>query len=245
MSLSGKTALVTGAGRGIGRAAAAAIASRHASVALLARTKDQLEDAAAAIVSAGGRAEPIVCDVTDEQQVIRAFSRAEELLGPLDIVVNNAGTMTLKSIAETDLDTWRSILDVNLTGAFLVAREAMRRMSGRNRTPAGWIINVGSLAGRRGYPSQGAYCASKHGLAGLSKVLAIEGQAQGIRVVCIAPGGVMTDLSANLRVSRKADLSEWMTAEEVADAIVFAAEQSGVAMTDEIVLRRFHAEPWR
>lgn len=241
MSLTGKVALVTGGGRGIGRAAATALAARNAAVGVLARTREEIEAVAQAIRAGGGRALPVVCDVRSEEQVAAAFDAVERELGPVDIVVNNAGELLLKPLAETGLDEWRSVLEVNLTGAFIVAREAMRRMSRR----PGRIINVGSLAGRRGYPEQGAYCASKHGLVGLTKVMAIEGQPLGIRVHLVSPGGVLTDLSAGLRAARKDDASLWMTPEEVADAIVFCALQEGAAVSDEICLRRFDSEPWR
>lgn len=241
MSLTGKVALVTGGGRGIGRAAATALAARNAAVGILARTREEIEAVAQAIRAGGGRALPVVCDVRSEEQVAAAFDAVERELGPVDIVVNNAGELLLKPLAETGLDEWRSVLEVNLTGAFIVAREAMRRMSRR----PGRIINVGSLAGRRGYPEQGAYCASKHGLVGLTKVMAIEGQPLGIRVHLVSPGGVLTDLSAGLRAARKDDPSLWMTPEEVADAIVFCALQEGAAVSDEICLRRFDSEPWR
>lgn len=241
MSLTGKVALVTGGGRGIGRAAATALAQKNASVAVLSRTPGQIEEVAQAIQVTGQRAIAVVCDVTDENQVKAAFAEAEERLGPVDIVVNNAGVLKLRPLAETELAEWEETIRVNLTGAFLVARQALRAMQGRG----GSIINVGSLAGRRGYEAQGAYAASKHGLAGLTKVLALEGQAHNIRVNLVSPGGVLTDLSSELRSSRSADPSQWMTPEEVADAIVFCATQSGVAITDEIVLRRFQSEPWR
>jgi NAD(P)-dependent dehydrogenase (short-subunit alcohol dehydrogenase family) len=241
VSLTGKVALVTGGGRGIGRAAATALAARNAAVGILARTREEIEAVAQAIRAGGGRALPVVCDVRSEEQVAAAFDAVERELGPVDIVVNNAGELLLKPLAETGLDEWRSVLEVNLTGAFIVAREAMRRMSRR----PGRIINVGSLAGRRGYPEQGAYCASKHGLVGLTKVMAIEGQPLGIRVHLVSPGGVLTDLSAGLRAARKDDASLWMTPEEVADAIVFCALQEGAAVSDEICLRRFDSEPWR
>jgi len=241
VSLTGKVALVTGGGRGIGRAAATALAARNAAVGILARTREEIEAVAQAIRAGGGRALPVVCDVRSEEQVAAAFDAVERELGPVDIVVNNAGELLLKPLAETGLDEWRSVLEVNLTGAFIVARKAMRRMSRR----PGRIINVGSLAGRRGYPEQGAYCASKHGLVGLTKVMAIEGQPLGIRVHLVSPGGVLTDLSAGLRAARKDDPSLWMTPEEVADAIVFCALQEGAAVSDEICLRRFDSEPWR
>ncbi|MCC6484472.1 MAG: SDR family oxidoreductase [Armatimonadetes bacterium] len=241
MSLTGKTAIVTGAGRGIGAATAIALAGRNVAVSLLARTPNEITDVVKTITAGGGQAQPVRCDVTLEQQVQKAFDQHEEKYGRTDIVINNAGALILKSITATSLEEWEDVLRVNLTGAFLVAREALRRMGGRGGT----LINVGSMAGRRGYAEQSAYCASKHGLAGLTKVLAIEGQPKGVRVHLVSPGGVMTDLSKELRASRNANADEWMSPAEVADAIVFCAMQTGVAVSDEVALRRFQSEPWR
>jgi NAD(P)-dependent dehydrogenase (short-subunit alcohol dehydrogenase family) len=134
------------------------------------------------------------------------------------------------------------VVGTNLIGPFLCAKAVLPSMMSRK---SGRIINIGSLAGRQGYTSQGAYCASKHGLAGLTKVLAIECKPHNIRVNMISPGGVLTSLSSNLLASRGTDSSEWMTPEEVADAVLYVAKQEGTATTDELVLRRFASEPWR
>ncbi len=241
MSLQGISTIVTGAGRGIGRAAALALAAEGAKVALLARTRSEIEDTARIITADGGSAEALACDVRDEAQIIKTFDTAEMRLGPVGTVINNAGVLKLKPLAETSLTEWHELIEVNLTGAFLVAREAMRRMADRG----GCIINIGSMAGRRGYAEQGAYCSSKHGLVGLTKVMAIEGQPLGIRVHLVSPGGVHTDLSKDLRDSRGANSADWMTAEEVAEAILFCARQTGAAFTDDLVLRRERSEPWR
>ena len=132
----------------------------------------------------------------------------------------------------------------NVRGVFLTCREVLPEMIERRR---GRIINVGSTAGRRGYEEQGAYCASKHALAGLSKVLAIEAQKHGVRVQMLSPGGVLTGLSSDLRASRgeSEDSPEWMTTEEIARAAIYLCTQDGAAITDELILRRFASEPWR
>ncbi|MHB0912246.1 MAG: SDR family oxidoreductase [Armatimonadota bacterium] len=237
MSLSGKVAIVTGAGRGIGRAVAERFVKDGARVALVARSAEVLV-AAEACGGLGIRA-----DIASERDVEALFSRVDAELGPVDILVNNAGVMILAPLAETGTDEWRRVMETNVTGSFLCARAALARMMPRR---TGRIINVGSLAGRRGYPEQGAYCTSKHALVGLTKVLALEAQPYGIRVNMVSPGGVHTELSAPLLSTRPAsEAAEWMSVEEVADGICYIASQEGPATTDELVLRRFASEPWR
>jgi len=152
--------------------------------------------------------------------------------------------IALKKIVDTETEVWDDLMDTNARGAFLTCREVLPEMIERRK---GRIINVGSTAGRRGYDEQGAYCASKHALAGLSKVLAIETQRYGIRVHMLSPGGVLTGLSSELRASRgePEDSPDWMTPEEIARAALYLCTQDGAAMTDELILRRFASEPWR
>ncbi len=243
MSLHGKVTIITGAGRGIGRAVALRFASRGASVVLASRSIEEIDGVAAEIVKAGGSALAVQTDVSSESEVSRMIAAAEAEFGPTDILVNNAGTMILRPLAATSLEEWQRVMNVNLLGAFLCARAVLPSMMERR---TGRIINIGSMAGRRGYPEQGVYCASKHGLYGLSKVLAIEGKPYGIRVNVVSPGGAHTELSRELLSTRSpAEASEWMSPDEVADAVLFVATQDGPAMTDDLVLRRYASEPWR
>lgn len=243
MKYNGKVAIVTGAGRGIGRAIATRFAREGMKVILAARSADQLESVAREINNTGGMAVPIPTDVTNEEQVKSLVERAENEVGPIDILINNAGVMTLRTIVDTSLDEFTSIMNTNILGAFLCSKYVLPSMMGRK---CGRIVNIGSMAGRRGYPSQGAYCCSKHALYGLSKVMAIECQNYGIRVHVVSPGGVLTELSEDLLASRgSSQASEWMTPEEVADGVMYVISQNGAAMTDELVLRRSMSEPWR
>ena len=243
MSFQDKVIVITGAGRGIGRAAALKFAANGAKIALVARTDEQLIEAEKEIKMSGGIAVSIPTDITNEFEVENGFSKIKSVLGPVDILINNAGAMILKSIAETTVEEWNSVMNTNVLGAFMCSRAVFPSMIERQ---LGRIINVGSMAGRRGYPEQGAYCASKHALYGLSKVMALEGQPYGIRVQVVSPGGVLTGFSEELLASRGAsEAAKWMSAEEVADAIYYAASQDGPAFTDELVLRRFESEPWR
>lgn len=241
--LENKVALVTGGGRGIGRAISVRFAQEGARVAVVARTEEDIEAVAREITESGGKAIAVKADVANEDDVRRMVKETVVKLGPVDILVNNAAKMILSPIDETTLEDWEELCAINLRGPFLCAREVLPSMKARR---AGRIISIGSLAGRRGYPEQGAYCASKHGLIGLSKVLALETQEFDIRVHVVAPGGVLTELSAPLRESRGGvKREEWMTPEEVAEACLYVCTQRGAAMTDELVLRRYKSEPWR
>lgn len=243
MSLQGKVAVITGAGRGIGRSVAMRLAASGSKVVLAARSKDEINRVAEEISALAGSAIAVPTDVSSEADVRNMVQTAESRFGPVDILVNNAGVMVLRSLVETSVQEWQRVMNVNLLGAFLCSRAVLPSMMQRK---TGRIINIGSMAGRRGYAEQGAYSASKHGLYGLSKVLAIEGKPYGIRVNVISPGGVHTDLSHDLLASRgPAEASEWMTAEEVADAVCYIATQDGPGTTDDLTLRRYASEPWR
>ena len=238
-----KVAIITGGSRGVGRATALALAREGARIAVAARTASEIEAVAREVSAAGGTAVAIRSDLAVEDDIKRLVQEAEAALGPTDILVNNAGILKLAPIAQTSAELWDEMLSVNLRAVFLACREVLPGMKERR---SGRIVNVGSMAGRRGYVEQGAYCATKHGLIGLSKVLALETQAYGIRVHVIAPGGVLTGLSKELRESRGGvNESEWMTPEEVARAILYLCTQDGAALTDELVLRRYESEPWR
>lgn len=242
--LNGQVALVTGASRGIGRAIALAFAREGAKVAAAARNESELRQLSDEINGMGGTAVPVCLDLRSEESIKNAVREVTSTLGPIDILVNNAGVMSLKKIVDTPTEVWDEIMSTNVRGVFLMCREVLPSMIQRKK---GRIINIGSLAGRRGYDEQGAYCASKHALVGFSKVLAIETQKFGIRVHVLSPGGVLTDLSRDLRASRgePEDSPEWMTPEEVAKAALYLCTQDGAAMTDELCLRRFASEPWR
>ncbi|MCE5198871.1 MAG: SDR family oxidoreductase [Armatimonadota bacterium] len=242
--LDGKVAFVTGAGRGIGRAIVEAFTAEGAIIAAAARTTKEITALCADINASGGRAVPITMDIRSEESIKEAISKAQSELGPIDVLVNNAAIIALGKIHEMATQTWDDVMSTNVRGVFLTCREVLPQMMERR---TGRIINVGSTAGRRGYDEQGAYCASKHALAGLSKVLAIETKKYGIRVQMLSPGGVLTGLSSDLRASRgeAEDSPDWMTTEEIARAAVYLCSQDGAAFTDELVLRRYASEPWR
>ena len=192
MKLPDRVALVTGGGRGIGRAIALAFAREGAHVAVTARTGAELDAVAAEIRALGRKALAVPCDVGERAQVDEAVRRVAEGLGPVEILVNNAGIAISAKLVDTDDALWERHLRVNLTGAFLMTRAALPGM-----LAARWgrIINIASIAGRQGYPYIAAYAASKHGLLGLTRALAQEVVTAGITVNAICPGYVATDLT--------------------------------------------------
>ncbi|HZS32837.1 MAG TPA: 3-oxoacyl-ACP reductase FabG [Methylomirabilota bacterium] len=192
MKLPDRRALVTGGGRGIGRAIALAFAREGAHVAVTARTAAEVEAVAAEVRALGRRAVAIPCDVADRQQVDLMVARAADALGPVEILVNNAGIAVSAKLLDTDDALWARHLQVNLTGAFYVSRAALPAMLAARR---GRIINIASIAARQGFPYIAAYAASKHGLLGLTRALAAEVVAAGITVNAICPGYVATDLT--------------------------------------------------
>jgi NAD(P)-dependent dehydrogenase (short-subunit alcohol dehydrogenase family) len=200
----GRVALVTGAGTGIGRASALALAERGFSLVLAGRRKNLLDAAAAAITAAGGRATSVGCDVGDEDDVRELFARTRSEFGRLDVLFNNAGGNAAKAgIAETTLADWQQVLSANLTGAFLCTREAFRLMIVQ-RPSGGRIINNGSLSAHVPRPGAVAYTASKHGVTGLTRQTALDGRRYNIACGQIDIGNAVTSGGGNAgQISRE------------------------------------------
>jgi NAD(P)-dependent dehydrogenase (short-subunit alcohol dehydrogenase family) len=236
-SLEGRTALVTGAGRGIGRSVAIALAQAGAEVWLAARTRAEIEQAAAEIRASGASAHALECDVTDSAAVRAALSSIPRL----DVLVNNAGTNIPEPFVEVSEEHLDRILALNVRAAFLVAQAAAKRMleSPERKARGGAIVNMSSQMGHVGAAGRSVYCLSKHALEGLTKAMALELAAHGIRVVSVAPTFVETPMTAPMFA--RPEFSKWVhdriptgrvgQLEEVAAAVVFAASPAASLMT--------------
>jgi NAD(P)-dependent dehydrogenase (short-subunit alcohol dehydrogenase family) len=200
--LTGQVALVTGGGRGIGRAIAASLARAGAAVAILARSDDQLAETAAGIATAGGRAIALPADVTDRVAVEGAVAEVVRRLGPIDLLVNNAGIGgPVGPLADSDPDEWWRCVEVNLRGPLLCSRAVLPGMLARRN---GRIVNVASGAGTRAIPHISAYVTSKAALIRLAENLAAEVQGSGVRVFAIQPGTVRTGMAEAVLDSEQA-----------------------------------------
>lgn len=188
MSLSDKVALVTGGGSGIGKAIAKALLAEGCKVIINGRNEEKLEQAKTEL---GSNVESMVCDVTDEGQVENTFSSIISNYDRCDILINNAGMAAKAKAHEMKYETWKKVINVNLNGAFLCAREAMKIMI---KQKSGRIINIGSISGQMSRPENAAYTASKFGLEGLTRALALEGRDHGIAISILHPGNVGTDI---------------------------------------------------
>ena len=214
MDLQGASALVTGAGRGIGRAIAVALGSGGASVTVVARTKGDLDETARAVVAAGGRATVHVADLRRRADCEAAVAAAVSAHGGLQILVNNAGIGSHAPVAETSDDLWDDVLETNLGAVFRVTRQALPHLAKRG----GHIFMISSLAGRNAIAGMAAYCASKAALDHFAACLMLEVRHQGVKVTTIAPGSVDTSFGRDPGNARG---ESWMlTAQDVAAALV-------------------------
>lgn len=227
--LSGQTAVVTGASRGIGAATARRLAELGAKVILCGRTPQPLEETAARIAKTGGHAEPATCDVGDLESVKRLRQRFEKV--NLNILVNNAGVGDFSGpLHQLAPETWDRILRTNLTGVYFMIREFAPIII---RSGGGHIVNISSLATKNALPNGAAYAASKWGLNGLSASVAEELRGQNIRVSIVCPGSVHTEFSPHAgKDSRK-----MLQPEDIAHAVAMIVTQSPQSFASEILLR--------
>lgn len=225
--LQGKIAIITGASGGIGRETARMLGEEGVKVVVAARRENLLT----ALVKDSGAALVIPTDVTDEQSVTSLIERTLERFGRLDLLINAAGTGSFTSVVASDPAEWKRILAVNLTGTYLCCRAVLRPML---QQKSGHIVNILSIAATVPFPGAAAYCASKFGALGLTKVLAAEVRAFGIRVTALLPGAVDTPFWDE--IDHPPDRTKMVPARRVAEAVLFAISHPEGATVDEIVL---------
>ena len=225
--LEGKSAIVTGAGRGIGQAIALKLAREGAAVVATDLAEENAAETAQMIRDAGGAAVALKVDVTNEADAEAQVALAIERWGKLDILVNNAGTSCAKPFLETTKEDMERVIGVNLIGAFLCARVAAAHMVGRG---AGRIINIASLSGQRGGWGRAAYGTAKAGLEVMSRIMAVELSAKGVLTNNVAPGAIATQMALEMHDQKTRDAyhrlipqRRYGTPEEIADAVAFLA----------------------
>jgi NAD(P)-dependent dehydrogenase (short-subunit alcohol dehydrogenase family) len=238
--LSGQVALVTGASSGIGRHLAELLATAGAKVALAARRIDRLDEAAREIAAAGGHGFPVACDVTRSDSVAAAVAAAETELGPLTILVNNAGVVVAKPVLQHTEEEWDYVLDTNLKGAWLMAREFAQHLVDRQRP--GRIVNIASVLGVRTIARVPSYTAAKAGLIHLTHVLAMELARHGILVNAIAPGYVETDFNrdflasdAGKKLEARIPLRRVAQPDDLDGAMLLLASPAGAYITGAVI----------
>ncbi len=239
VNLSGKTAVVTGAGRGIGRSIALLLAQHGAAVIAAARTESQVKTVADEINQSGGTAYPYPFDLVNETEILALFAFLEKKADKLDILINNAGIGLFGQMHEFSTEDLQTLLDVNIRGTYLCCREGLRRMIPNK---SGYIINISSVVGFKGYPNQSAYTASKHAVVGMTKSLAVEAQTHGIRASLIHPGGVDTDLVRSARPDL--DPAILIQPEDIAHTVMYLLSLSERCAVDEIYIRRRGSKPF-
>ncbi len=238
VNLSGQTALVTGASRGIGKAIALRLAAAGAKVACIARSADKLKEVADAIAAAGGTAEVHPCDVTDSAAVAKLVDSLHEKWGRLDIVVNNAGITKDGLIPRMSDEDWDAVIATNLRSVFLLTRAASQVMM---RQRSGRIINISSVSGLMGNAGQANYSASKAGIIGLTRTVAQELASRKVTVNALCPGFIASEMTSAMGatldefVKTRIPAKRLGEADEVADAVLYLASDSAAYITGEVI----------
>lgn len=239
MMLQGRTAIVTGGGNGIGRAAARCFAQHGARLCIADASEEAATATAKALRGAGYEAFALAADVTDPEAVDSAVEATLSRFGRLDILLHSAGIGIEQAFLDTDLTQWRRVLDVDLTGTFLMCQSAARAMRDQGY---GRIVTISSTAGMLGGTGRAAYGAAKAGVIGLTRVMAVELAPYGITANCLAPGAIETDLvarmhSAETRTVYRAGIpmDRYGTPEEVAEAALFLASEASSYVTGHVL----------
>lgn len=224
-----KLVVITGASGGIGKECAIAFAASDATVAICSRTSKNIQKVRCEIEAAGGKAVAQTCDVGDEEQVRSFIKKAAEITGTIDVLINNAGIVYVDPVSSIDTAEWNETIRINLTGAFLTTRYSLPHM-----TEGSHIFNMISIAGKQGFPTWSAYCASKWGLLGFTNALREEVRSNGIRVTAVIPGP--TDTSIWDGLPGKWDRTTMMKPNAIARSIIDIYNQPATTMIEEIVL---------
>lgn len=225
MNLQGKTAIVTGASRGIGQAIAESLAREGVKLVLLSRSSPP-----------SSLGEFIQCDLSDLDAIPEVLTRALGHLGTCDFLINNAGIFHEKAVTDTKLADWERVFRVNTTAPFLICRELLPHMIARKQ---GKIINIASTASLQAYLHQSAYCASKHALLGFARALAIEAKPHNVHVYNLCPGGVETDLLKGTYLGERMKEEPKIAPADIAEMVVFLLKQPENVDISELVARRF------
>lgn len=240
-SLTGRVAVITGASRGLGRTMAVALGGAGARLALVSRDAAQLEETARAVRQAGAEAQVFRTDVTSEEQVLQLEHEVIGQLGGIDILINNAGVNVRKTVPEFTLAEWRSVIDTNLTSAFLLCRSFVPHMKGKGY---GRIINMTSIMSHISMPARAAYSASKAGLLGFTRALALELATEGITCVAISPGPFATEMNApiindpekNAQFISRIPMGRWGRLEEIGHLALFLCSEEAAFITGTDIL---------
>jgi 3-oxoacyl-[acyl-carrier protein] reductase len=228
MRLKDKVVIITGGGRGIGRAIAIGFAHQGAHIVVAARTESEILEVADKVKALGRESLGIVCDISNEDQVKNLVDLTMQKFNRIDVLINNAGIGSMRPVYATQLESFEKVLKVDLTGTFLCTKHVWQHMK---NSGGGSIVNVSSLGGLVGYPLLSAYCASKWGQIGFTKACAEEGKKDNIRVNAIAPGKADTGIRSKI----KEDKSKMLTPEDQVDACVFLASDESRYITGQVI----------
>lgn len=238
VNLAGKAAVITGGGRGIGRATALRLARAGMNVVVAARTSAEIDETAEQVRALGVRCLAIPTDVARQEQCEALIDATVAEFGTVDLLVNNAGNARFQPIWETTAADLEYNLNVNLRGLFYCSQAALRVMMPRG---SGQIVHIVSSAARKPYANQGAYCAAKAAALALATNMALELRPYGIRVNAINPGGVDTRLAHEIHPTR--DKTGWIQPEDIAETVYYLATLPANVTVDQVTIRRFLAEP--
>jgi NADP-dependent 3-hydroxy acid dehydrogenase YdfG len=215
------------------------LAQEAATVVLAARSIQKLQETSDKVTEAGGKAEIVVTELTEEESIKNLVKITNEKFSRLDILVNNAGVTHSAKLEETITEDWERCMQINARAPFILCREALPLL---RKSQAGYIINIASVVGVKGYPLQSAYTSSKHALRGMTISLSEELKGSNIRVHLLCPGGVDTELVQKVRPDIKKD--ELMQPEEIAELVLYLVTHKGNAVIDELHIRRATSTPW-